>query len=360
MSSQTAISHSAERVACGGSFAGTLLVFLLLALVPAARGAEPEAVLDRTYSARDTLAVGEEPSADARECLQGFCWTPSEFTVRCEAPVQADRGDVLVRFPSPLPTGNEVNDLVALEWYMARDQAGQRIQAPAVVVIHESGKSMPVGRLFARGFQQRGLHAFMIQLPTYGQRRIPEPKGDLQQLFNLIRQATADVRRARDAVAVLPDVDAGNIALQGTSLGGFVASTAGALDQGFSRVFLTLSGGDIFGIIQHGERESAQVRQKFQDAGVSDEELRQLAWKIEPNRLAHRLDPQRTWLYSGTYDRVIPLENAQSLARAAHLERSHHLRMPATHVTGIIFLPVILDQMAGEVLGTGQPAEEER
>ncbi len=117
-----------------------------------------------------------------------------------------------------------------------------------------------------------------------------------------MRQAIADVRRARDAVASLPLVDDAHIALQGTSLGGCVSATSAALDHSYDSVFLTLAGGNIFDLIQNGKKDAAKVRQKLNQAGFSGEQLKAIVHPIEPNRIAHRLQPERTWLYSGTYD----------------------------------------------------------
>ncbi len=60
--------------------------------------------------------------------------------------------------------------------------------------------------MFARGLQHRGFHTFLLHLPYYGHRREGERPDDTL-FFTLIRQAIADVRRARDAVASLPLVD---------------------------------------------------------------------------------------------------------------------------------------------------------
>ena len=67
--------------------------------------------------------------------------------------------------------GDAINDLVAMEWYAVLDDAGQPVKAPAMVVVHESGSGMTVGRMVASGLRDRGLHAFMMQLPFYGLRR---------------------------------------------------------------------------------------------------------------------------------------------------------------------------------------------
>lgn len=325
-----------------------LLACVGLLLCSAASADEVEALLGRTFTATDSLRIGEEHSEDARVCLDGLCWTTGEFKVHCE-PAKPDRGDVLVRFPSPIDSGDARNDLVSMEWYFARGADGKPVEAPALVVVHESGRGMTVGRLFANGLRQRGVHTFLIHLPSYGERREGRDRPDASNLFTLIRQAIADVRRARDAVAVLPWVQSGHVALQGTSLGGFVSATVAGLDHGYDSIFVMLAGGDLFDIIQKGERDTAKVREELQKAGLTPEVVKDLVWAIEPNRLAHRVNRERTWLYSGDQDNVVPIENALSWAKAAKLDVSHHIRMPANHYSGIIFLPVMQDHVAEQI-----------
>ncbi|WP_437194110.1 alpha/beta hydrolase family protein [Planctomicrobium sp. SH527] len=301
------------------------------------------------YQAKDSLSVGDESREDAKQCLQNLCWNCSDFQVTIAAPVDPKREDLLVRFPSPLSTVEDESSIAVMEWYCARDADQKVLTAPAVVVIHESGRKMPVGRMIAKGFQSRGIHAFLLQLPGYGERRTARPT-DGQSLLTRIRQGIGDARRARDAVAVLPHISHDRIALQGTSLGGFVASTTAGLDRGYHDVFLMLSGGDLYGVIKNGEREAAQIREMMKASGLNDEALREITDSIEPNRLAHRLNPERTWLYSGLFDTVVPIKNARSFAKAASLNGVHHFQMPTDHYTGIVLLPAILDQMSAEIL----------
>jgi len=342
--------HSALRV----SSAARLLPCWLRRLLPAtlvaglvagalAAGVDPPA--GQTYPAQDTLAVGADAQADARQCLQQLAWKPAAFTVMCRPDPTASY-DCLVQFPSPIPSGDPVNDRVTLEWYKPprkADADGQK--TPAVVVVHESGRNMAVGRLFARGFQAAGFHSFLIQLPYYGKRNTTGRDPEVRLLFTLIRQGIADVRWARDAVAVLPGVDARQIALQGTSLGGFVVTTSASLDRGYQLVFIMLAGGNLYEMFQHGQREVAEGRRKLAQAGVTDEQLKQLLWVVEPLRIAHRLDPARTWLFSAEQDQVVPFEHALALARAARLDERHHIRIAANHYTGILYFPWILQQV---------------
>ncbi len=297
----------------------------------------------------DAITLATDETDDVKECLDGLCWQPTEFVVTCEKSPRSDRGDILIRFPSPIASGVEGNDRVAMEWYVARDEEQVPVAARSVVVVHESGSGMTVGRMFARGLRAQGLHAFLIHLPHYGERRATKKRPANVDFITMMHQAITDVRRARDVVAVLPGVDMSHIALQGTSLGGFVSATTACLDRGYDSVFLMLAGGELYDLLQNGEKDAAKVREKLAEAGLSGERLRSLAWKIEPTRVAHRLDPQRTWLYSGSFDRVVPLKNAIALAKAASLEPEHHIQLLANHYTGIVYLPFVLDHIRTQI-----------
>lgn len=297
--------------------------------------------------ARDTLAPAAAQSPAERQSLEKLTWKPGEFTVSV-ANVEDQDHQAVIRFPSPLETGDAVNDKVALLWYRAKD-ANENARLPAVVVVHESGGSMPVGKMFAKGFAARGVHAFLIHLPYYGLRRERHNALQEQRVLIAVRQGIADVRRAHDAVAALPGVDPQKISLQGTSLGGFVAATTAGLDRGYDHVFIMVAGGDLLSLIQHGERESAELRKKLTEAGYTGEKLREITAIVEPNTLAHRANPDRTWLYSAEQDQVVPFANALSFKRAAKLADDHHICLWGDHVTTIVYFPVIADHVVKQM-----------
>jgi dienelactone hydrolase len=367
-----------------------LLIFTAtLGLAPVRAVAEPR-ILAR-YQARDTLARLTDPEPDAQACLDGLGWQPGPFPVTCGGDEPSSRR-VIVSFPSPVPSGDAANDRVTMEWHRPFQLAADQAKAPAVLVVHESGRAMPVGRLFARAFQAEGIHAFLIHLPYYGLRRgeaakkwdrlraetektledqrsrrcpsqffhsrgetdRPEP----DNLVTVVRQAIADVRRARDAIAALPEVDADRIAIQGTSLGGFVVAIAASLDNAYPASFIMLAGGNLHDLVVNGQQDAANFRRDLERAGYTGDALRKLLWQIEPTRVAHRLDPQRTWLYTAAQDRVVPLENAQALARAARLDEDHHVSFPGDHYTAIVHFATIVRQVAARIRD-GEPAEAE-
>jgi dienelactone hydrolase len=315
--------------------------------------AASESMVGQVFLSSDSLAVTESESDDAADCLKGLCWTPGDFSVTLEQPPRGF-GKWLVRFPSPQPQGDATVDNVAMEWYVARDDNGDIQTAPAVVVVHESGRNMVVGRLIARGLAGMGIHAFLIQLPGYGVRGKPIAD-DPQKFLGALQQAVGDVRRARDAVAALPHVDQKRIGLQGTSLGGFVAATVSGLDQGYHRQFIFLAGGNLHEVVLNGQRDAAKVRERLRAVGLSDDQIMALARPVEPLRIAHRVNPATTWLYSGTLDDVVPPACSHAWAEAAKLPDSHHIQMPVDHYSGVTYLPKIMGEIAEIMQGHTTP-----
>ena len=342
-----------EKISCGylstfdslpWIFAWVVVLCLTSALAFADESVPPVLCVGSKFVATDTLSCGDESNPDAKECLANLSWKPATFTVQLED-AGLGCGDYLVRFPSPRPIGNAKNDLVSMEWFAAHDSKGAICKAKPIVVVHESARSMTVGRLIARSLGQQGFHAFLIHLPGYGARKEGGKPSSYNQILPMMKQGISDARRARDAVAVLPMVDPSVVGLEGTSLGGFVTATVAGLDHGYDRVFIMLAGGNIDDVIFHGARDAAKVLDKLHAAGVTDDQIKDLAHQIEPLRVAHRINPATTWLFSGKYDSVVPPRNSLALVQAAHLASDHHIEFEADHYLGIIYLP----QAIGEI-----------
>lgn len=321
---------------------------LLLCLFWVAPWGARAAVLEGSpFEAKDTLVSDVEAVPDAAACLAGLRWTAAAFRVSA-TPAKED-SDWLLRFPSPFPTGEAANDAVAMEWYVHRDAGGVPARAPAVVVVHESGRGMVAGRLFARGLHLMGCHTFLLHLSGYGARTSPIT-GDIKRVFPGLRQGIADARRARDAVAALPLVDSGNIGICGISLGGFVTSTVVGLDQGYNRGFILLAGGNLSDVVFNGQKDAANLRRQLQGAGVADEDVRAAIWTIEPLRLAHRAAPGNVWLFSASKDEVVPPACSAAFVKAARLPASHHAEYVAGHYTAAFFMPLIMRRISEVML----------
>ncbi|RMG36256.1 MAG: alpha/beta fold hydrolase [Planctomycetota bacterium] len=311
-----------------------------------------------SIDARDSIRRAEDPKPEAEACLKRLCWHPTTFAVRVDRPGRPDAGDLWLSFPAaglkPSELRPEDRPLarVVVEWYAVRDGMGRLARRPAVVVVHESGSGMTVGRMIARGLRQRGVHAFMVQLPGYGARKVPRDVTQVERFGRMLVQSVRDVRRTRDAVTALPVVVKNRVALQGTSLGGFVAATVAGIDDAFSHVFVLLAGGDLYTVVMTGARDAAGVRRELLKAGLTERQIRELAGLVEPLHVAHRVVADRFWLFRGKFDTVVPPECSRKLARAIGLEAGHEIVLPVNHYSGIVFLPATLDFIAARVNGT--------
>jgi hypothetical protein len=149
---------------------------------------------------------------------------------------------------------------------------------------------------------------------------------------------------------VLPGVEPGLVGLQGTSLGGFVATLVGSLDDGFQKVFIMLAGADFYDILQTGQKDTAQLRAEFAQAGYEEERLRELLSPVESLRIAHRLDAAHTWMYIAQDDEVVPIRNARLLATTAKLAHSHQIEFPGGHYSLSLHFPFIVDHVVEQML----------
>ena len=110
-----------------------------------------------------------------------------------------------------------------------------------------------------------------------------------------------------------------------------------------------LCGGDLFDVLQHGQRDAEKMRRQMAQEGLAGEDLQQLLHTIEPTRIAHRLAPERTWLFSGRYDTVVPLKNANLLAAAIRLSHDHHVIYDVDHYSGVVRIPEMVTRIQTEL-----------
>lgn len=276
-----------------------------------------------------------DASRDARAMLRGLNWRPERFSAVCR--VDTGWADAAVEFPSPFAHLSNRRGTVSMNWHAARDPMGRLTHGPAVVVLDILQAGNLVSGYIARAFARRGIHGFVLDLPHSTKRG--KRLRDCHTLFTGMRQCIADARRARDVIAALPYVD-GRVGIQGTSFGGFVASITAALDNAFDVTCLALCGGDLYRIAMEGKVEAAKMRQALSVAGIRDDQaIREFVWQIEPMRLAHRLDPNRTFLWTARRDQVVPASCSQALASAANLPPDHLQQLSGCHYTCALATP---------------------
>jgi hypothetical protein len=290
----------------------------------------------------DTVTpVGADANGSA-EVLRRIVWPGQRFAAKCR--LDSLGGDVSVHFPSPLPQGYPVWDEVVLDWHIARDQGGKFTSGPAVLVLDILLGGNRVSGYIAKTLAKHGIHGFVMHMPQNGRRRLASETHDWGVFLPSLTQAAGDARRSRDVIASLPLVT-GPVSLQGTSLGGFVATLAGSIDDAFGSVMLALTGGDVFGVMQSGKMDAALVRRQLLNVGYDDEKLREYLWGIEPLRVAHRLNPKRTWLFWARFDQVVKPVHSAKLADAIGLDWQHRRQIAGCHYTCFVSAPRFLGEM---------------
>src|ERR1700710_2795343 len=80
----------------------------------------------------DTIPVIEQSRNDAEDLLKQLLWKPDRFSATY---IAGESGEAVVRFPSPLPQGDEVWDTAVMDWHVARDSQGKPPLAPAMLVL---------------------------------------------------------------------------------------------------------------------------------------------------------------------------------------------------------------------------------
>lgn len=302
---------------------------------------------ERQLEVRDTIVPARDDKTAATAMMREFQYPARKFKLRVRPHRKGDgaKWHSLVTFPSPKPPAKQPEDQVVLEWYHAnpRRMKGHGT-AKAVLVMHILDGRMRVARGVAQVLARKGLHAFVMHMPGYG-RRQAGPIHDPAQFLIRAQQAVADTRRARDAIAALPGVDPRSISIQGTSLGGFIAALAAAVDHSFDQTFLMLAGGGLVKMFETGQKDTAMLRRSLEQAGITPTQIKTILQAIDPARLAHRLRSHRTWLYSAKSDTVVPPDSARALSRAAGLDSQHHLWYSGNHYTCAVHLPTILAHM---------------
>jgi len=107
-----------------------------------------------------------------------------------------------------------------------------------------------------------------------------------------------------------------------------------------------LTGGGGYQVLREGEKDAHYLRRALKRSGYAGGQLRDLVARVEPLTVAHRLPPERTWLFYARNDRVIPTVHAKALADTIGLRRAHRRELAGNHDTAHFTFPAVLDEVA--------------
>ncbi len=283
------------------------------------------------FEAKDTVAPPAGKTPEAAAALKTVHWQPAVFQVTRAAAKEEAYFDAVVSFPSPLPSGQTKRDTVVMHWHRALGKDGKPLagRAPAAIVLSPlSPDLLDTSDQMAARLAARGIHAFAFALPGAGPRHADAQPMELLEVAAHPEQAVADLRRARDAVAALPEVN-GKIGLEAMCFGGLAAIPAQAIDNAFDGVVVGFVGGDINSFF--GTFQGMAFRLAFMQSGWTEAQLNALALRTDPGRVASRVDAKKFHFYSFDNDCMWPKVCTDKLLKDLNLPAASRTEFNGTH-----------------------------
>ncbi|MGF1579687.1 MAG: alpha/beta hydrolase family protein [Gemmataceae bacterium] len=242
-------------------------------------------------------------------------------------------------FPSAIKSEFPVNDTVHATYYRP---IGKK-QFPCVIVLHILGGDQGPGRIIAKSLAQNGVGAVFMHMAYYGPRR-PQGKGRIRLIStNLlrtmagIRQTILDVRRLTAWMDSRKEIDAENLGIVGTSLGGFMTALSAEMEPKLSRVAILLAGGGLAeGLYNHKHPEAAKYRKLYESFGGNKKLLQILLAPVDPLTCAANLKNRKVLMVAAKRDEVVPAAMAEKLWKATGRQKIFWYN--TTHYGAVLFL----------------------
>jgi dienelactone hydrolase len=319
---------------------GPLFVALVAStLVPSVRAEEAAAVLSFAEIAATATTAFEPTDAERlvpeRFRLRAHAFDSTAIELRTVGAVRS----YAVTFPSPIRSGVERNDTVHATYFQP---AGEGPHA-GCVLLHILGGDFTLMHTVADLLARRGVATLVIKMPFYGERRDSDSRRRMIS-FNPdhtvanVSQAVHDVRRSIAWLADRPEVDDDRLGVAGISLGGFVASTAGAVEPRCSRVAVVLAGGDVANMIwNHADPEAQAFRRQWEAIGGTCDSLARRLADVEPVTHAARLRDRPVLMIAATRDEIVPRASTVALFEAAG-RKPELVWLEAGHITAAFYL----------------------
>ncbi len=218
-----------------------------------------------------------------------------------------------LRFTSPVKTPYPENDLVNARWYPApesKQQPGKPKQA--IIVMPQWNADAISHNVFGPMFNRFGISVLRLSKPYHDIRRPEElERSDYAMSANIGRtisacqQAVHDIRSCIDWLETQGYTQFGVL---GTSLGSCYGFIAAAHDPRL-RVCAFNHASTWFGDVVWEGQSTRHVRAGFEQAGLTQDQVRQLFLGISPMSYMERFAaaPKRVLVVHATYDLTFPL-----------------------------------------------------
>jgi len=195
-------------------------------------------------------------------------------------------------------------------------------------------------REFARFYAARGLHAVIVYRP----KEVFSADRDLKDVETHFHDSVINLRQILDWLEAQDSVDPKRIGSFAISLGAILTTILAAVEPRIRCSVMGLPAGHIPEIIMASRDKAIRKRRKvyLERHGWSNEEaLRQLQAVMvsEPMRVAPAIDPTRTLVIVGLFDRVLGLHRSLDLWQA--MGRPKLIVLPTGHYSAYVATPYL-------------------
>ena len=218
-----------------------------------------------------------------------------------------------LRFTSPVRTRYPENDQVNARWYPAPEHKDPKRPRQAMIVMPQWNSDAISHNVFGRLFNRFGVSVLRLSMPYHDIRRPAElERSDYATSANVgrtiaaCRQAVVDIRSCVDWLETQGYTQFGVL---GTSLGSCYAFIAAAHDPRL-RVCAFNHASTYFGDVVWAGQSTRHVRAAFEEAGLTQDQVRQMFLGISPMSYMERFAAmqRRVLVVHATYDLTFPLE----------------------------------------------------
>jgi hypothetical protein len=212
-----------------------------------------------------------------------------------------------LRFTSPIRTPYPENDFVNARWYPAPAERMQDKPKQAMIVMPQWNADAFSHNALCALFNRFGISALRLSKPYHDIRRPAELErsdyavsSNIGRNISACRQAVVDIRCCLDW---LEDQGYEQFGVLGTSLGSCYAFIASAHDERL-RVNAFNHASTSFGDVVWTGQSTRHIRQAFEDAGLTQERLRQLFGATSPANYMQRFAarPKKVLVVHAKYD----------------------------------------------------------
>jgi hypothetical protein len=233
--------------------------------------------------------------------------------LRQAASGELEEADFL-RFTSPVRTRYPENDQVNARWYPA-PESGQRAGRPrqAIIVMPQWNSDAISHNLLCLLFNRFGISALRLSMPYHDIRRPAElersdyaTSANIGRTISACRQAVVDIRSCIDWLETQGYTQFGVL---GTSLGSCYAFIAAAHDPRL-RICAFNHASTWFGDVVWTGQSTRHVRAAFEEAGLTQDQVRQAFLGVSPMSYMERFaaNRRRVLVVHATYDLTFPLQ----------------------------------------------------